>query len=114
MLREVAFLVGCLGTRFAIAALSATDLSDGQRKVFAAVALAIGTSFAAIYLMGWRKTGAEAGGVIWWNNLRPIHSALWLLAGYSLLREPAIAHRFLYADAALGLVVWVAHKTGNL
>ena len=70
--------------------------------------LAIG--FATIYIMGWRKTGAEVlGNRIWWNDLRPLHAALWFTFAVFALARHRGAWIALLADAVLGLFAFVYH-----
>ena len=43
----------------------------------------IALGFITIYVFGWRKTGLETmGAPIWWNDLRPLHGALYGIAAY--------------------------------
>jgi hypothetical protein len=75
-------------------------------------ALVIAFSFAAIYVMGWRKTGPEVrGGRIWWNSIRPIHAALWFtfaVLAFARHREAWIA---LLIDTLLGLTAFLFFHT---
>ena len=67
------------------------------------MALLPAMGFFLIYGMGWRKTGAEVFGYrIWWNELRPIHGALWLLFAVMAIQRWPHTWYILFADVALG------------
>jgi len=84
----------CLSTRAGVALLSHARPGLPALRL---LALAIGTGFLAIWWLGLRRTGAETfGRPIWWDALRPLHGALWLLHAASGRWEP------LAADAVLG------------
>ncbi len=100
--RVLLFVVGCLGTRLALA-YTAKTISLEHLRYMGYIALLPVIGFFLIYGMGWRKTGAEVfGEQIWWNRLRPLHGALWLLfAGLAIQRYPQ-AWYVLLADVAIG------------
>lgn len=68
--------------------------------------------FLIIYLTGSRKTGPEVfGGKIWWNHLRPIHSAMYAMFAYAAITKNRNAWMILLADVTLGLVSFLSvHK----
>ena len=107
MWRMCMFLVGCMGTRFALTYL-AKRIPPAYLPVMGVPALAIALGFATIYVMGWRKTGAEVrGDRIWWNSLRPIHAALWFtfaVLAFARRRDAWIA---LLVDTLIGLSAFV-------
>lgn len=110
-MNPLVFLIGCIGTRFAITYIAfhiANDKILLKRMGMLALLPAIG--FLTIYFMGWRKTGMEAGGSIWWNNLRPVHGILWMLFAILAMTGHSHAWIFLFADTIIGLSAWVHHR----
>ena len=81
--RIALFLIGCLGTRFAIIFI--------QNKYFNIIKMLIGIGFLTIYLTDSRKYGLETfGDPIWWNDVRPIHGILYLISGITASNIPLI------------------------
>ena len=111
--RAALFLVVCIGTRLALVALARNVAPHHAPVRYALVAF---TAVAAIgflphFLFGTRAVAPEAGGVAWWNPIRPLHAALiGLYAVYSLKRYDETAWLLLLADVALGLAAWSAHR----
>jgi hypothetical protein len=72
-----------------------------------AVMVAIG--FMSIYVFEWRQGSIVETGkgcTVWWNDLRPIHAALYFLAGVSTLkgRPRWLGSLFLSMDVCIGVV----------
>ncbi len=95
-----------------------------MRAAFAAAAAKINTNYlpylgalALIPVAGWiyilatgsRQTGLEAGGYIWWNNLRPVHAAFYAGFAIAAFAKNSNAYLFLVADVILGLMAWLNH-----
>ena len=81
--RIALFVIGCLGTRFAIIFI--------QNKYFNIIKMLIGIGFLTIYLTDSRKYGLETfGDPIWWNDVRPIHGILYLISGITASNIPLI------------------------
>ena len=79
------------------------------------VAIIIGLGFLTIYFTGSRKTGGEVfGDKIWWNDLRPIHGALYLLFAYSAINGSNNAWMFLLVDVLIGLVSFLSFHRNHL
>ena len=77
--RFLLFLIGCIGIR-SLFVIVAKYINVKYLKYLGYVALIPAIGFMFIYLTGSRKTGAEVfGEKIWWNDLRPIHSILYIL-----------------------------------
>jgi hypothetical protein len=64
-----------------------------------------------IFLTGSRPTGLEVGGgAIWWNNLRPLHAAIYILFAYlAITGNTQMAWRVLAADVVIGVVAFLIH-----
>lgn len=101
------FLLGCMPLRFGLAYLAKTNLN--LLLPLGLLFLGIGIGMASIYLFNLRPTGLEAGGTIWWNNIRPVHSALYLTFAYLALTGSPNAWMVLFADSLLGLGIHTLH-----
>jgi hypothetical protein len=109
LIRSIVFLVGCIGTRLALAYLSFIA-SKTQLFVLGIIGAIISLGFFRIYFGGnLRKTGIETGGTkIWWNHLRPFHGTMYaIFAYYALTNNPQLASATIYLDTILGLVAWL-------
>jgi len=104
------FLVGCMGTRVALVFIAAFG-SPEILKILAVFAAVIAAGFATIYLGGLRKTGIETNGKpIWWNELRPVHAAIYAAVAYLAWNGRGdLAWKLLATDVVIGLSSFVAH-----
>ena len=101
--RFILFLIGCIGTRFLLVYMAKTT-NKTLLKYMGYLALLPAIGFGFIYLTGIRKTGAEVfGEKIWWNDLRPIHSLLYLLFAYNAINGNLNAWKYLLVDVLFGL-----------
>jgi len=109
--RALTFLFGCMMARFLIALLAYRERGSARARVLAALALIPAAGFIYIYVNGLRKTGPEtAGEAIWWNDLRPVHAALWIAFAVAAFARSELAWTFLAADLALGLGAWFIER----
>ena len=77
--RFLLFLVGCIGIR-TLFVIIAKNSPVKYLKYMGYLALLPAIGFSYLFLTGTRKTGLEVfGNKIWWNDLRPLHSLLYLL-----------------------------------
>ena len=85
MKRMGLYLVGCMGARSTLTYI-VKNHPDKYKNILTAMLLIPAIGFAYIYLNGLRKTGGEVfGDKIWWNNLRPVHSILYLITAILVL-----------------------------
>ena len=113
--RALLFLLGCIGSRAAFAALAA-KINTNYLPYLGAIALIPVIGWIYILITGSRQTGLEAGdlaggtkGRIWWNHLRPVHAALWTGFAVTAIMKNKSAYLFLVADVILGLGAWTHH-----
>jgi len=105
--RLLLFLIGCIGTRTALALLVKNIPSD-YLPILGLGGLAISIGFMYFYLSGTRKTGPETfGDQIWWNKLRPIHASLYLLFAILAFQRSKYAWLPLFLDVLLGLTAFL-------
>ena len=77
--RFLLFIIGCIGTR-SLFVYVAKNAGPKYLPLLGYLALLPAIGFIYIYLTGSRKTGAEVfGEKIWWNDLRPLHSLIYLI-----------------------------------
>lgn len=101
------FLRFCIPVRIALAILPAV-LSKEYLPYYGWVLLLIGSAFQWLYWSRSRMQAPEAGGPTWWHNLRVVHGALYLAAGYLAVTGRATAWIPLAIDVLLGVYVHVA------
>lgn len=110
--RLLLFLIGCIGAR-TVLAYTAYKLSKEHLRILGYVALIPAIGFTYIYVTGSRRTGLETfGEKIWWNDLRPLHAALYFVFAYSAITGEEYAWKFLAADVIIGLVAFLYHHFG--
>lgn len=109
--RFLLFLIGCIGTRFLLAYI-AKIVSTPLLKYMGYLLLIPAFGFLYIYLTGSRKTGPEVfGETIWWNNLRPIHSALYFAFSYNAIIGNRNAWIYLLVDVIFGLISFLGYHS---
>lgn len=102
------FILGCIPARVALAYVAKTHTE--WLRPLAAVALAIGLGFLFIYFTDARKSGAETfGQPIWWNDLRPLHGALYLAFATAAMAGRKDAWVILTIDVMVGAAAFVHH-----
>jgi hypothetical protein len=107
--RTLLFLFGCIGSRL-LFALLAKNINVNYLPYLGYIALVPAFGMLYIYATGSRDYGAEAGGKIWWNSLRPYHSILYVLFAYSAInKEKDIAWKYLVLDVIIGLGAFYNH-----
>ena len=108
--RMLMFLFGCLVVRCAFVILAAR-VNTKHLKYLGYLAILPAVGFMYIFLTGSRTTGVETfGEKIWWNNLRPVHSVLYILFAYQAINGHKSAWIFLALDVFIGFTSWMIHK----
>lgn len=106
--RALLFWIGCIGTRSTAAWLAYKYPQIVPYLGLAAGGIAVG--FAVIYLGGLRATGPEVFGErIWWNDLRPVHAALYATFAYLAFQRHPKAWSVLVIDVLLAIFAWTHH-----
>ena len=110
MKRELVFLVGCIGTRTLLTLIS----RNIQLLPFIGlVALIISISFIYIYIFGSEKADRQLEWLgdkkIWWNQLRAVHGALYLLFALFAFNKKEYSWMVLAIDTLIGLFAWILH-----
>lgn len=107
--RTILFLVGCIGVR-TIFVIEAAKIDEKNLPYFGVLALLLAISWILIYTFNLRPTGGEAGGVIWWNNLRPLHALNYFIFAIMAFKSNKYAWVPLMVDVLIGLVAFLNHR----
>jgi len=103
------FLLLCIPIRI-IFVLVAKTINKKYLPYCGYIGLIISIGFAYIYIFNKRKTGNETfGKKIWWNNLRPIHSLLYLIFAYLAINKKKTAYIPLLFDVIIGLISFLIY-----
>ena len=108
------FLLGCIPIRLLFAYLSYLSYfsynNTTYMNIIGIASLMISIGFISIFAFGLRKTGQETfGKPIWWNNLRPVHGFLYMLAAYCAFYSKENVWKILLLDVMIGLVAFSMH-----
>ena len=105
--RYIMFLLLCIPTR-AYIAYKAKNTSKENLKIMGYIAIIVSLSMLWIFLTDSRQTGIETQGTkIWWNELRPVFSIVYMLFGISAVDGKDYAYKFLIADVILGFIAFI-------
>jgi hypothetical protein len=111
--RFLLFLFGCIPTRLAIMYL-AKIAPLNYLPILGYIALIPALGFIYLYFSGIRESGPETfGDKIWWNNLRPIHSVMYLLFAYNAINKVRSAWLYLMYDVIFGLFSFLIYHYIN-
>ena len=67
-----------------------------------------------MFLFNLRQNAPEGGGNTWWNNIRPIHSLLYIMFFIFVFIKKDYSYMFLLGDVILGLSVFLYNKLNIL
>jgi hypothetical protein len=114
-IRFLLFLVGCIGSRLVITAISAYS-TGFFLKLLGLLALGPVVGWLYIIFIGKRDTGLEVfGDKIWWKDIRPIHTLLWATFSYMAITGNRKAWIVLLIDTLFGLSAFLIYhwRQGN-
>ena len=98
------FLLICIPVRLLLAYV-AYALPPGYLPYLSLLTIIIGLGFMANYLFDLRPNGhIGPEGKIWWNAIRPVHAALYIMFSAYAYKGAHQAYAILVADALLGLI----------
>lgn len=107
--RITLFLLGCIPTRLAFAAIAAY-IPIEYLPYLGLVALAISIGFLYLYFTGNRTTGIETQGApIWWMPFRIIHGLFYLLFAILAFKQVKYAYIVILIDTLIGLGLFLNH-----
>lgn len=111
--RLLLFIFACIPLRLSLVAL-AKKAKPKELSILGKVGGLIGLSFMYLWVAGARETATEAGGPVWWKHARPVHAALWLAFAKAATDGHRWGWKYLLADVALGVGLWVANPKSSL
>ena len=111
--RFLYFLLMCISIRIAFALL-AYFIPEKYLPYLGYIALVPAIGFLVIFIGGFRKTGLEVqGSNIWWNSLRPVHSALYFTFAYLAINKNKKSWIILMLDVIIGLISFLTYHGIN-
>lgn len=111
--RIVLFLIACLAARCGLVLLARFG-SPRILTYLGVFALLVSIGLMYQYFVNPKKPGAF-GGQPWWNDLRPVHSLLYLTFAIFVLvlKKPEKAYLILLADVLIGFSAFIVHYKSN-
>lgn len=111
--RFLLFIIGCIGIRLLLV-IVVKKIDKKYLPYLGVIGLIPAIGFMTIYLGNYRKIGPETfGEKIWWNNLRPIHSLLYLMFSYLAITKNNDSWKPLLIDVVIGLNVFIIYHSMN-
>ena len=114
--RFLLFLFGCISVRLLLV-LIAKNIDKKYLQIMGIFTMLPAIGFIYIYLTGGRKTGGEVfGSNIWWNDLRPVHGALYLIFSLNAINQNKNSWIYLLIDVLIGLFSFFIYhiSSGNI
>ena len=105
--RQLYFWLGCMPAR-TLFVLLAYFLPVNYLPYFGMLTLLISIGFIRSYFFSKKKVGFFKGD-IWWNDLRLIHSIIYLLFSISAFSRSKCSWIFLLVDLFIGLISFITH-----
>lgn len=106
------FWTVCLPVRLTIAALVLTLLPPTLVTLYTGLTAA-GFLYNALLTLAGRKTRGGLGGVVWWNEVRWVHIALWAATSVLSSQRVPWAGWLLVADVVVGAVARLVTAGGG-
>ena len=110
--RFLVFLLGCIGTRLSLSMLAKYITTD-YLPFLAIITIPIAISFMYLYIFGNDRADRQLEWLgdkkIWWDDLRPVHSILFMLFSIMAINKSSYSWIVLLLDTTIGLVAWLNH-----
>ena len=110
------FIVGCVGSRILFSYL----LQYAPKitlPVFAFLCAVISLGFGILWLFGLRTDKGAFNNTIWWNSLRLVHAAFFMLTAWFLYtKKQYLASTVILLDTSVGMIAYLVnhYHEGNL
>jgi hypothetical protein len=109
--RFLLFLIGCIGSRSALAFIAKNYLD--YLPYLGYICLAIGLGFVYIFIYGSETADKQLEWTgdkkIWWNDLRIVHGLNYILFGLLAINKKDYAWMIIALDTLIGLISWLKH-----
>ena len=110
--RFLIFILGCIGCRLTLSMIAKYIMID-YLPLFAIFTIPISISFMYLYIFGNDTANRQLEWLgdkeIWWNQLRPLHSILYMIFSIMAINKLSYAWVILLVDTMIGLVSWLYH-----
>lgn len=107
--RILFFLLLCIPIRSLAVFISYKYQHKMITKALAFIYLIIGINMMIMFQFNLRQDAPEGGGKTWWNNIRPLHSLLYIMFAIFVFINKDYSYMFLLGDVILGLLVFILH-----
>lgn len=106
---KIVFILGCIICR-AIIAYGMSYIPTRFLPYMGTITMIPFIGFSYIYLNDLRKVGLETGGKeIWWNDMRPVHGAIYYMFSIMALKSNKHAYLALVLDVIVAIFVFIYH-----
>ena len=103
----IQYFIFCLLLRFILAIVPLYVKKTLFLKIYSILLFGIGIGFAYQYFMNTRKIGAF-GQIVWWHNLRALHSLTFLASSYFITRNQLqLSSKILLGDVIIGIFAFI-------
>lgn len=111
--RFLAFLLLCIPVRIGFVFI-AKSVDKKYLPYLGYIGLIIGLGFMYNFIFT-KKQGGTFNQIAWWNNLRPLHSILYLTFAYLAINKNPKAYILLLLDVTIGFISFVLYhyKVGS-
>ena len=110
--RILVFLLGCIGSRLLLT-MVAKYITIDYLPLLALITIPISVSFIYLYIFGNKIADSQLEWLgekkIWWNHLRPVHFALFMVFSIMAINKLSYSWIVLLLDTIVGLVAWLIH-----
>ena len=109
------YFMWCISVRIIIS-LIAKNTSVNYLPILGLISLIPAFSFIHMFYNKDKQNGDKgfSGAVIWWSNLRLIHSFMYLWFAYSAYNKDKDAWKILMIDTFIGFSAWYLHYYENV
>ena len=105
--RFLAFLLLCIPVRIGFVFI-AKSVDKKYLPYLGYIGLIIGLGFMYNFIFT-KKRGGTFNQIAWWNNLRPLHSILYLTFAYLAINKNPKAYILLLLDVTIGFISFVLY-----
>lgn len=110
--RFLVFILGCIGSRLSLSMIAKYIMID-YLPLLAIFTIPISISFMYLYIFGNDVVDKQLEWLgdkkIWWNQLRPVHSILFMIFSILAINKSSYSWLILLLDTIIGLISWLIH-----
>jgi hypothetical protein len=110
--RFLVFILGCIGSRLSLSMIAKYIMID-YLPLLAIFTIPISISFMYLYIFGNDMADKQLEWLgdkkIWWDQLRPLHSILFMIFSILAINKLSYSWLILLLDMIIGLISWLIH-----